>query len=83
MLTINAKFVANELTPGLENGTYCIADGSSVTDLIKQCERQSGASIPDQNYQYMYPMFNGKAIRLDSPLIEDGTLHLCRIVMGG
>jgi len=83
MININAKFVAAELTPGLENGEYRIPDGSSVIDLIKHCEKQSGAAVPEKNYQFMYPMYNGKAIKLDSPLREDGTLHLCRVVMGG
>jgi len=83
MINVSAKFVAAELTPGLENGEYRIPSGSTVLDLLKQCEKQSGATIPEKSYQYMYPMFNSRAVRLETPLTEDGVLHLCRVVMGG
>jgi sulfur carrier protein ThiS len=83
MLTINAKFVASELVPGLVNGEYKIEDGSTVLDLLAACENQCGAVIPEKNYKLMYPLFNGKPVALDKPLSGDGTLHLCRVVMGG
>jgi len=83
MLTLHVRFVASELTPGLENGEYCIADGSTVRDLISFCEKQCGVSIPLKNFKMMYPLFNGKPVTLDSVITKDGTVHICRVVMGG
>ena len=83
MLDVIVKFVANELTPGLDDGNYQIPEGTSVRDLIAFCGEQCGSIIPDENYERMYPIFNGKPVRLTSNLTEDGILHLCRVVMGG
>lgn len=83
MLRINVKFVADELTPGLTSGEYEIAEGLSVRGLLKLCEDKCGASIPERNYKLMYPIFNGKPLALDGAVTQNGTLHLCRIVMGG
>ncbi|MCL2124650.1 MAG: hypothetical protein FWH33_01520 [Oscillospiraceae bacterium] len=82
-LTIEVKFIATELVPGLTNGAYAVADGSTVRDLLAECERQCSAHIPEKNYKNMHPMFNGKPVTLDSELTQDGVLHLCRTVMGG
>ena len=83
MLTVNVKFVASELVPGLESGEYSIEDGSSVLDLLRECERVCASSVPENNLKYMYPLFNGKPVRLESEITESGTLHLCRVVLGG
>ena len=83
MLSINAKFVANELVPGLVDGEYNIEDGSTVLDLLAVCESLCGVSTPEKNFRLMYPLFNGKPVSLDKPLTENGTLHLCRVVTGG
>ena len=83
MLDIRVKFVATELTPGLENGNYQAPEGVTVRGLIAICEKQCGGTVPEENFKLMYPLFNGKPVRLETPLMVDGTLHLCRIVMGG
>ena len=83
MLDIHVKFIASELVPGLESGEYSVADGVTVRDLLAVCEKQCGATIPEKNYKSMYPLFNGKPTQLDSVLTTNGTLHLCRVVMGG
>ena len=83
MPTVNVRFVADELTPGLTGGEYDIQDGSTVGDLLTLCESKCGAKIPEGNFKLMYPIFEGKPLRLDSEITKSGTLHLCRIVMGG
>jgi len=83
MLTINAKFVANELVPGLADGEYLIEDGSTVLDLLAACEEKCGVSIPVKNFDFMYPLFNGRPVSINKALSENGTLHLCRVVTGG
>jgi len=83
MLTVDVKFVANELVPGLVNGEYSIEDGTTVRSLLATCENQCGATVPEKNFRFMYPLFNGKPVRLDSAITQNGTLHLCRIVLGG
>ena len=83
MLTVDMKFIANELTPGLVNGSYSIEDGLTVRDLLAVCESQCGVSVPAKNFRFMYPLFNGRPITLDKAITEDGTLHLCRVVTGG
>jgi hypothetical protein len=83
MPTVNVKFIAYELTPGLESGKYDIADGSTVRDVISLCENQCGASVPPDNFKRLYPLFNGKPVTLDHTITKDGTLHVCRVVMGG
>ena len=83
MLTVNAKFIANELTPGLKSGEYHVEDGSSVLDLLKKCESLCGATVPEQYFKLMYPLYNGRPVSLESAITESGTLHLCRIVVGG
>ena len=83
MLTINAKFVANELVPGLANGEYSIETGSTIRELLDVCESLCDAAIPVKNFNLMYPLFNGRPVSLDKPLTENGTLHLCRVVTGG
>jgi len=83
MLTINVRFIANELVPGLVNGEYTVEDGSTVRDLLAVCESRCGVSVPEINFRFMYPLFNGKPVMLDSAITGNGTLHLCRIVTGG
>lgn len=83
MLTINVKFIANELTPGLISGDYNISGGSTVRDLLAECGSVCGHPVPEKNYGFIYPLFNGKPITLDSQINEDGTLHVCRVVIGG
>ena len=83
MLTIDVRFIANELVPGLLSGEYKIEDGTTVLDLLALCERQCGVSVPLKNFDFMYPLFNGRPVSLDKPLTESGTLHLCRVVIGG
>jgi len=83
MLTVDVKFIASELTPGLVSGEYDIEDGASVRELLALCETRCGVAVPENNYKYMYPLFNGKPVALDGTLTENGTLHLCRVVVGG
>jgi hypothetical protein len=83
MPTVDVKFVANELTPGLVNGEYCIEEGITIRGLISLCESRSGISLPPENFKLMYPLFNGKPASIDSAITKDGTLHICRIVVGG
>jgi len=83
MLTINVKFIATELTPGLISGDYDIEDGSSVLDLYRLCEKASGVKISEKNLQSLYSLFNSRPVRLETPLTENGTLHVCRVVLGG
>jgi len=83
MLTVHVKFVADELTPGLVSGEYSITDGSTVRNVISLCERQCDATVPPNNFKMMSPLFNGKSVTLDSVITTDGTLHICRIVVGG
>jgi len=83
MLTIELKIIATELMPGLKGGTYSIGDGSTVLDLLVVCEKENGLPIPEANFEYMYPLFNSKPVRLETALTENGTLHLCRAVAGG
>ena len=83
MLTVNVKFVASELTPGLTNGEYSIEDGATVLDLLAHCESECSASVPEANLKHLYPLYNGKPVRLETEIIENGTLHFCRVVLGG
>ena len=83
MLTVDVKFVAYELVPGLVNGEYSIESGATVRDLLSVCESQCGAIVPEKNFRFMHPLFNGKPIALDSAITQNGTLHLCRVVFGG
>jgi len=83
MLNVNVKFIAYELVPGLDSGQYSIGEGSTVRELLGVCENVCGASIPEKNFKFMYPLFNGRPVSLDSTLTRDGILYLCRVVTGG
>ena len=83
MLTVDVRFIAFELTPGLKSGEYRIEDGATVLDLLALCEKECGASIPERNYEHLYPLYNSSPVRLETALTESGTLHVCRVVMGG
>jgi len=84
MLTIQVKLVARELTPGLENGEFRAKSGATVRDVLALCSARCEAAFPSDNLcRFMYPLYNGKPLTLDSPLSEDGTLHICRVAIGG
>ena len=83
MITIYVELVASELAPGLNSGEYGIEAGASVLDLLRVCESACGAAIPEKNHKNLYLLFNGKPVKLDTALTEDGTLHMCRVVLGG
>ncbi|MCL2392303.1 MAG: hypothetical protein FWC66_06810 [Oscillospiraceae bacterium] len=83
MLTINIKFIAAELTPGLVGGEYSIAQGATVLDLLNHCASVCNTEVPEKNLQYLYPLFNSRPVRLETELTENGTLHFCRVVVGG
>ena len=83
MLTVTVKFIAYELVPGLTSGEYSVAEGATVRDLLAVCENRCSASIPEKNFKFMHPLFNGKPVKLDSNITQNGTLHLCRVVMSG
>lgn len=83
MLTVDIKFIASELTPGLVSKEYSANSGSTVRELLALCGSMCGAPIPEKNYDFIYPLFNGKPVTLDANITENGTLHVCRIVTGG
>ena len=83
MLTVDAKFIASELTPGLVNGKYSIQEGATIRDLIALCEKECGVTVPEKFFAAMYPLYNGAPVMLDSKITENGTLHMCRVVSGG
>ena len=84
MLTVNVKFVAKELAPGIESGEYSVEDGSTVRELIVLCADRCGVPAPsEKSFELMYSLFDGKPATLDGALTKDGTLHVCRVVMGG
>ena len=83
MPTIRVKFVAGELTPGLENGEYLIPGGATVREALAVCEEICGAPIPDENLTLIYPLFNGKPVQMNDTINADGKLYICRIAMGG
>ena len=83
MLSLNVNFVAGELTPGLVNGNYEVEQGVTVMGLLEKCELVCGVKVPEKNLQYLHIMFNGRPIRLEDSLNEDGKLQFCRIVFGG
>ena len=83
MLNVDVKFIAYELVPGLDGGEYSIDAGATVRDLLAVCENRCGVVVPEKNFEYMYPLFNGRPVTLDSAISENGTLHLCRVVTGG
>ena len=67
----------------MASGEYRVEEGTTVLDLLKTCESASEASIPEKSYKHMCYLFNGKPLTLDSAIKESGTLHLCRIAVGG
>ncbi|MCL1835427.1 MAG: hypothetical protein FWG48_04625 [Oscillospiraceae bacterium] len=83
VINVRVKFVAGELTPGLESGEYSICEGSTIRDLISECETACGAAVPPGNFKLMYPLLNGKPAQLDTAIAKSATVHICRVVMGG
>ena len=84
MINIMLKFVAQELTPGFTNGEITIESGMAIRELISYYADKNSLSVPSENqYKLMYPLFNGKPAGLDSVLEKDGTLHICRVSIGG
>jgi hypothetical protein len=83
MLTVNIKCIAGELTPGFKNGEYEIEEGVTVKSLLDWLACEFGVTIPPNNLKLMYLLFDGKPIQLFDPITKSGTLHICRIVVGG
>ena len=83
MLAVNIKSVAGELAPGLVSGEYETTEGSTVQSLLEQSASKCGAAINPNNYKFMLLLFDGKPIQLTDKITKSGTLHLCRIVVGG
>ena len=83
MLTVNVRFIATELAPGLQNGEHHIEDGTTVRELLKKCEDASGAVIPEKNLERLYPLFNSRPVKLETPLTDNGKLQISRVVVGG
>jgi len=82
-MEINIKITAPELVPGIENGIYEMQEGMSVREVLHALQERCGTCIPEENYKLMYPLFNGKPVKLTAPLTKSGTLYMCRVVMGG
>ncbi len=83
MLNVRVKFVAYELAEGLISSVYQIPDNSTVRELLAVCEGQNKTSIPSENIKLMLFILNGKNATLDTPITKDGTLHVCRVIIGG
>lgn len=83
MLTVRVRFVASELAEGIQNGAYQIPDNATVRQLLAVCEEQSKATIPSENMKLMLFILDGKPALLDTPITKDGTLHVCRVIIGG
>ncbi len=77
------KFVAYELAVGLSNGTYQIPENATVRELLAICEEQNKTKIPAESMKLMLFILNGKNATLDTPVTKDGTLHVCRVIVGG
>lgn len=83
MLNVRVKFVAAELAVGLSNGDYHITENATVRQLLRVCEEQSNSTIPPENMKLMLFILNGKSAMLETPITKDGTLHVCRVIIGG
>ena len=82
--SIQVKLIARELTPGFDNGEFRAESGVTVKDVLALCAKRHKAAFPSEDLcKLMYPLYNGKPLTLDSALSQDGTLHICRIAMGG
>ena len=79
MLTIIVKFVASELAPQLENGEYTVADSTTVREAIAVCEERCGVTVPEENFELMYPLFNGKPIRMSLAIRYLKRCHLSKM----
>ena len=83
-MRVQLKIVAGELVPGVENVELDLEGGATVREFIELCANRCGGALPSENlFKLMYPLFDGKPVTLDSALTQDGTLHICRIAMGG
>ena len=83
MPNVRVKFVAYELTEGLVSGNYQVPENATVRELLSVCEEQNHAAIPPENFNYMLFILNGKSAALDTPITKDGTLYVCRYIVGG
>ena len=84
MISVRLKIIAGELAHGVENIELEIGSGATVREFIEQCASRCGVAFPSENlYKLMYPLFKGKPVTLGTTLTQDGTLHVCRIAMGG
>ena len=80
---IQVRFIARELFPGMENGEYEIADGSSVRDLLFLLEGKFDTKLQPEKLEFVLPLLNGKRFSLDDQIHDSGKLHLCRTIVGG
>ena len=82
-MLVEAKFICADVVGPLKSGPYEIAEGSSVSDLIKTCLARS----PGRRYENVKDMLiylrNGKQAQPDTKLSEGDTVHILLKVFGG
>jgi hypothetical protein len=82
-MTVWVKFVAKDLTEGLQNGDYEVADGATVLDVIRAAEAVCGVTLPpdrDKDFQYI---LNDKAAQSYTPVTDGAKLYVLHAVLGG
>lgn len=83
MLNVRVRFVAYELAVGLANGVYQVPENATIRELLAVCEEQNKATIPSESLKLMLFILNGKNAMPDTPITQDSTLHVCRVIIGG
>ncbi|MDR0905706.1 MAG: hypothetical protein LBN00_05990 [Oscillospiraceae bacterium] len=82
-MKIWVKFVAKDLTEGLTNGDYEVAEGATVLDVIRTCENVCGVTLPPDRYKDFQYILNDKAAQGYTPVPDGARLYVLHAVLGG
>ena len=83
MATISIKIVAKDLLPGISDGDFEIREETTVSELLRAYGDACGAALPEKNLALLYFLLNGKPVEASREISASGTLHVCRVIVGG
>ncbi len=82
-MQIEAKFICPEIVGEMKNGTYTVAEGSTIRDLLTTCQKENNIFIKEEYLKWLVYLADGKPAHSDTLLDGVNMVYILRAVVGG
>ena len=81
-MTVNVRFVCNEVVGDARPGAYTLPDGATIADLMKQAADENGSFV-DGYMDHLIFLINSRPATAGDMLHDGDRLNVLRMIFGG